>query len=437
MVVTTSLVRRETSIPTPRIYGWSADDDNEVGTPYMLMDYVEGVSLGDCLQSLEYDKTVGILSQWASYVWELTRLQFPAIGCLGPSSSQDRVHVKTFLSQGSVDQGRDRTSGALFRGPYTSVSDYLYGMSTLKKSAPVDGMSYDRFSFGTYLESFIPYVLRPELNKGPFVLCHDDFNVQNILIDPVEGRITAIIDWDFAAVKPLQSLLAFPESLRWDILSPFSTSTYESYQIEWSRRFRPVFAHALMLASRNIDAELEADVSALLNDSPFYAQLERGLGEVWREGETLKFVGRVVYGGHSGEMLRWAAQSMRLGPWMTAYGERVGYSSPLDGAGVETCGLRPKPVMAARMDLGLLTEIHNEEGMVTVAPVSAIRNVPGKKVVKQRYEWRDKFLQRKRLKKIFSGLCRNSSHSLELKTRMIDKPGMTQGRWWTRLARRS
>ena len=441
MVATTNLVRQETSIPTPRIYGWSAIEDNEVGAPYMLMDYMEGVSLGDCLQSLGYEKTVDILFQWASYVWELTCLQFPSIGCLGPSSSRDRVYVKKFLSQGSVDQGRDRTSEALFRGPYTSVSDYLYGISNLKKSAPVDGMSYDRFSFGTYLESFIPYVLRPELNKGPFVLCHDDFNVQNILIDPVEGRITAIIDWDFAAVKPVQSLLAFPESLRWDILSPFSPSTYEPYQIEWSRRFRPVFAHALLLASTDIDTGLEVDVSALLKDSPFYTQLERGLGDAWREGETLKLVGKMVYGGNSGDMLRWAAQTMRLGPWMTAYGERAGYSSPFNGAGVEVYSLPPKPsavvMMAARMGRGLQTP-DVDEAKVTVAPVSAIGNVPGKKVTKQGCEWRDKFLQRKRLKKIFARLCRNSSDdSLELKARMINQPAMKQGRWWTRLARRS
>jgi Phosphotransferase enzyme family len=433
MAATTQLVREKTAIPVPRIYGWSATDE-EVGAPYMLMDWVEGVSFGDCLQTLEFEKTVDIIYQWATYVWELTRLQFPSIGCLRPSSSRSRVHVKKYLSQGSVDQGRDRLS--LFRGPFSSVSDYLYGISNLKKSAPADGMSFDRFSFGTYLESFIPYALRPSLNKGPFVLCHDDFNVQNLLIDPVEGRITAVIDWDFAAVKPLQSLLGFPESLRWDLLAPYTPTPYEDYQIEWSRKFRPIYAHALLLASRNIDTGLEVDVEDLLEDSPFYAQLERGLGEAWREGETMKFCGGLIYGANSGDMLRWAAQSMRLGPWMKAYGRKTDLTSPID-AGFNESSVPPKPILPPPASATAAVK-WEEPVRISKAPTHSSAIDTPKKIVK-RCEWREKFLQRKRLRRIFGRLCRNSSDdSLGLKVRMIEKPTVVKkGRWWTLLGRRS
>jgi hypothetical protein len=328
MAVTTSVVRNRTSIPVPAIYGWSASDDNEAGCPYMFMDFVEGVSLGDCLRDLPPDKTTSIIYEWAMYTWELTSLQFPAIGCLGPNHRVERIEVQKFLSAGSVDQGRDGINPR-FRGPYTTTADYLFGISNLKKNAPVDGQSYDRFSFGTYLESLIPFALKPELEYGPFCVCHDDLNVQNILVDPEEGRITAIIDWDYACVKPLQSLLSYPESLRWDLLAPVNPS-YEPYQIEWSRRYRKQWADALALASKTVASGININVRDFLDDSPFYAELERGLGEPWRETGALKFCNAFIYGPASTEILRLSGRAIRGGPWMSMHAVRAGYLTPPD-----------------------------------------------------------------------------------------------------------
>ena len=328
LAVTTSIVRDRTTIPVPAIHGWSSREDNEAGCPYMFMDFVEGISLGDCFRQLQPEKATSIVYEWAMYSWELTRLQFPAIGCLGPNHQSQRVEVQKFISAGSVDQGRD-TINPFFRGPYTSVADYLFGISNLKKTAPVDHLSYDRFSFGTYLESMIPFALKPEWEYGPFYLCHDDFNVQNILVDPEKGHITAIIDWDYACIKPLQSLLSYPESLRWDLLAPVNPS-FEPYQVEWSRTYRRQWADALTLASKNVDTGLKVNIRQFLDDSPFYAELERGLGESWREAEAMKFCNAIVYGTASTDVLKLSGRAMRTGPWMSMHGARTGYLTPPD-----------------------------------------------------------------------------------------------------------
>jgi Phosphotransferase enzyme family len=393
----------------------------------MFMDHVEGTSLGDCLNSLSPQKTRTIIYEWANYAWELTRVSFPAIGCLGLDHASQSVEVQQFISSGSVDQGRD-TIGSYYRGPYLSVSDYLFGISNLKKMAPLDDKSYERFSFGTYLESMIPFALKPEYNRGPFYLVHDDFNVQNILIDPQSGHITAILDWDYACIKPLQSLLAYPDSLRWDILSAV-TPNIEQYQIEWSRQWRKHWADAMLLASQNVDTGCIIDIRSYLNDSPFFALLERGLGESWREVEAMKFCNAVVYGKFSADVVKLGGKSMRNGPWMALYGERAGYGLPSD--------LRNKPV-----PLGRPPRRQSIALMLKMGKASGEQKSP-KKIKTCIWEWkifRDRILHRKRLRRFMDRLCQNPRRDDEdtyLSKEHPEKPRTsTSSDWWTTLGRK-
>lgn len=429
LVVTTQLVREHTCIPVPEIHAWSPRGDNEAGCPYMFMDFIEGVSLGDCLQTLSEEKTSNIIYEWAMYTWELTRLTFPAIGCLGINPVTLTPSVQKFFSAGSVDSGRDILS-PFYRGPYNSVADYLFGISTLKKSAPRDDVSYDRYSFGTYLESLIPFALKPEWNKGPFYLAHDDLNVQNILIDPEEGRITAIIDWDYACVKPLQSLLSYPESLRWDLLSPVNPS-FEPYQAEWAQRFRGQWAEALVLAARNIPTGCYANVLEMLDDSPFFTELERGLGEAWRETEAMKFCSAFVYGRTSNDVIKLAGRAMRNGPWMDVQGSRLGYDIPGD---VEKPTV-PTPVKRLPTVDKVGTGISKRRVVKKPVPASNV------------CQWKsfgDKILHRKRIRKLLGRLCRDNSRDdddddVSLSRGSVEKiEPLTRKevRWWTLFGKR-
>ena len=46
-VMTMSLVRRKTSIPIPEVYDYSEISQNEIGVPYMLMEFAQGVPVTD------------------------------------------------------------------------------------------------------------------------------------------------------------------------------------------------------------------------------------------------------------------------------------------------------------------------------------------------------------------------------------------------------
>jgi len=432
--ITTRVVRTRTRIPVPPIYGWSPTDDNEAGCPYMFMDFVEGVSLGDCFRELPPDKTISIIYEWALYTWELTHLQFNELGCLAPKSGN--VQVQKFLSAGSVHfhLGHDKDNTRQFHGPFRSAADYLFGISNLKKNPPVDNQSYDRFSFGTFLESMIPYALKPTYMYGPFCLCHDDFNVQNILVDPIEGHITAVIDWDFASVKPIQSLLSYPESLRWDLLAAVSQS-YEPYQAEWSRTYRRYWADALALASKNVATGVHLDIRDLLDDSPFYAQLERGLGESWREAEALKFCNAILYGTESTEILRRSGRALRAGPWMSMYGVRAGYLTPPDlEPPVPVAPPAPSP---HRQHESLpLRESASPGGVLK----KKVRKVEKNKVL---CDWKGLGERvrhrRKRLSDAVDRLCRNLVHETDSVTTLIGNEkgaGEKQEDWFTVLGKK-
>jgi hypothetical protein len=92
----------------------------------------------------------------------------------------------------------------------------------------------------------------------------------------------------------------------------------------------------MLLASKRIPTGCHF---GFLDDCPFYAELEHGLSESWRESEALKFCNAIVNGGYSPVALKVAAYGVRTGPWMVVYGMRSGYMVPAD---LETANLRRK-----------------------------------------------------------------------------------------------
>ena len=427
LVVTTSVVRQRTCIPVPAVRGWSASDENEAGSAYMFFDYVSGRSLGDCFHTLPPEKIVNIIYEWALYTWELTRLQFPAMGCLGLSNEGD-LGVGKYMSCGSVEEGRD-TIRPIYRGPWTSVTDYLFGISYLKKCAPQDEASYNRFSFGTYLESLIPFAVKQEWNKGPFVLCHDDLNVQNILVDPSTGHITAILDWDYAAVKPLQSLLAYPESLRWDILDPYYRR-FSDYQQQWSQCYRPLYREALMFAADRSNTGIHIESSKLaeiLEDSTFYSELERGLSESWRESEAMMFCNGYVYGDLSRDVLKCAARGITAGTWMTTHGTRAGFKPPK-----KTQSNCKRSGVVAKVKASIKKKKTSvQEGGVSTKPTKRSCNWTS---------FREKLRQRKKTRQVVEALCDKSEDNQKLNPGTEEsenkRPVRKRRGWWGFLFRR-
>lgn len=91
-VATMNLIRQRTTIPIPEIKAWGLAVDNSLGIgPFMMIDFVEGVSVADILQTPDariMQEDVGervidiIFRQTIDFLLQLRKLDFPRIGSL-------------------------------------------------------------------------------------------------------------------------------------------------------------------------------------------------------------------------------------------------------------------------------------------------------------------------------------------------------------------
>lgn len=80
-VATMDLVRSH-GIPVPLVYGYSTNIDNPVGAEYILMEKVQGKSLGDVWFELSPKDRIKVLSGIVDHEAKLLSLSFPAFGSL-------------------------------------------------------------------------------------------------------------------------------------------------------------------------------------------------------------------------------------------------------------------------------------------------------------------------------------------------------------------
>jgi aminoglycoside phosphotransferase (APT) family kinase protein len=335
MVVTMQVVAERTTIPVPKVHYWCETSDNELGRPFVLMDATTGVSLYDLEQvGINMDELIKKLSnfidQWAQYNAELATLRFDQIGSLCRDS--DGVKVGKLCTAANLHYLHFLKSED-FRGPFISVADFLINSSSLKvtgrnANTGVNPFSYDDFLRDKLTETLIPYYLETDIINGPFVLSHVDFDLQNILIDKKDGfRISGVIDWDLAAVLPLQSHLRLPDIL---VCDQWTSTRREAkaiapWQIEFARRYRSQYKTSLKrhLLVKN----LNYPVDTLLEGGYRWSRLVNLLSENFDEdGSELDVLWKHVYG----RQITWheVVKSMQSADWGTVMAERLSLPLP-------------------------------------------------------------------------------------------------------------
>jgi hypothetical protein len=134
MVATMQYVSENTTIPVPQIHSWDSTAANELGTPYVLMDAVEGSTVYDLTNSnistgLSDEQLYNFVKNWAEINAELATLQFDRIGSL--YQKDGKYIINKLFTQMNITQTQD-VKDDIYRGPFNSVADYLISSSTLK-----------------------------------------------------------------------------------------------------------------------------------------------------------------------------------------------------------------------------------------------------------------------------------------------------------------
>jgi aminoglycoside phosphotransferase (APT) family kinase protein len=334
MVTTMGYVSAHTSLPVPAIHGWSSSCNNELGRPYVIMDAAKGNSLYELQNAgFDLDEVVDRLSsfvdQWAQYIAELATLQFEQIGSLAPDSEGD-VAVGPLLNYFNI-RCAPMLENDVFRGPFNSAADHLLMGSHLIREASRSESSnspltYQKFLHLKLLESLFSFYVDPTLLTGPFVLSHIDFDIQNILIDEKNNfKITGIVDWDLAAVLPLQSHLRVPDILMCDQWTKTRQTNREikPWQLKFAEKYRDHFKWCLIKHLR--EKGLDFPASNLLESSYMFGRFQRAISEE-PEDDMFDEIWSHIYGTE----VSWKdiLKSMQTADWGTVVAERLSLPVP-------------------------------------------------------------------------------------------------------------
>jgi aminoglycoside phosphotransferase (APT) family kinase protein len=253
-VATLQFVRKNTSIPIPRVIAFDSSADNELGFEWILMTKLPGVTLKSLWESPElvWDSRVQLTRTLAGYMKQLTSFKFPLIGNLYPSKRPEFERIAWLKHLSSETRFVPLTDDLEFaigpvttipffygdrlglrsngRGAFETSSSYLTSLLHLHISSTTNRMIAanandecdeddisefeDTISAYESLLSVLPIFFPPEASDAEaFSLFHDDISTNNILIDPTTHRITGIVDWECVSLQPLWEVVRVPQLL--------------------------------------------------------------------------------------------------------------------------------------------------------------------------------------------------------------------------------
>ena len=250
-VATMTVVGEQTTVPVPKVHSYSArkDDIREGLYGFIVMDFIEGETLGSILErgrlacngrreSLTESDKEKLKAQMDGYYEQMSRVQFSSIGTLGFTGAEGHScpriidvvrgpHSQTLnnnqilgyrpfsLHQGHLDLGgrlhstrqyisflfKDllnlhcqksrQLDSATSAGAEERSALYLLSLAWLHLNSAFPPPDANAFSDAT-----------PTVSQERFILSHADLNAGNILVSPTTLEITGILDWEWAKVIP-------------------------------------------------------------------------------------------------------------------------------------------------------------------------------------------------------------------------------------------
>ncbi|ESZ89545.1 serine/threonine protein kinase [Sclerotinia borealis F-4128] len=215
--LTMRFIKANTTMPVPEIYDFSATTENDVGAPYILMSFLDGVPVYEVWfdESGEVPKEIRreqILDTIAEAMSQLKKFHFDQIGSLqfDTNLNPTRIGKCNLVDEyGVLDNLNNETDeGPKFLqiGPFSSSYDYFGALFDTQR------LPKDSFTIGIHkllrmmIQCIPPSVpskesadVHPLLET--FVLAHPDAGSQNFLVSK-DGVLTGIIDWDGVHTEP-------------------------------------------------------------------------------------------------------------------------------------------------------------------------------------------------------------------------------------------
>jgi hypothetical protein len=194
-------------------------DGSGIGSPYILMSKVDGVSLGSVWDDMDDSKRHAVLCQIVAIILELSSQRFDKIGALFKRDGvgKDAWYIKPMLYILDPD---DPTPYLLASSvTYTNGASYWLALASANIQSINDDDHFgasskaDGYAQAWFLRSLVPALCDNSLDITGFPLQPGDFHSQNIFItdvDSQEPRVTGVIDWEWSSALPTASFAQYP-----------------------------------------------------------------------------------------------------------------------------------------------------------------------------------------------------------------------------------
>lgn len=200
-VDTMSLVKKQSGIPVPDVYGFDLRLENQAGTPFVLMEFIPGNTAMDSFGGYRTHRgetptqfRSGFHQAMADIQVQMTSIRFCKIGAI-------------------TKQGEDYVVGPLpgLGGPFSSAADFFTAWAEkarfrwsdefIRQRTPKHLVEAVQKSIKAFPPGLKELSRTRQFLEGPFPLLHIDFYNSNVIITP-QHDIMSVIDWDGAFVGP-------------------------------------------------------------------------------------------------------------------------------------------------------------------------------------------------------------------------------------------
>ncbi|KAL4889177.1 kinase-like domain-containing protein [Aspergillus ambiguus] len=232
-------------IRTPKVYAWCSTKANPVGSEYIIMEKLGGITLGDVWYSMTPKEQHDMMKKIVHWEAQLMSLKFPAYGsiyyredltseknvplpgqkdvkfCIGPISHYSWWHDgRNTLN---IDRGPWLSPTNIFRAagerelswtkiyakprlPYERLYREIYGFCKVSPETHIRNLS-------DYLKlvPFLGFSARTALQRP--VIRHPDFQPNNILVSE-SNEIVGFIDWQHSSILPLGLAAGIPKDFQ-------------------------------------------------------------------------------------------------------------------------------------------------------------------------------------------------------------------------------
>ncbi|RDW67225.1 phosphotransferase family protein [Aspergillus mulundensis] len=229
-VTALNLIHDRTTIPVPKVQAWGSAATNPLGLgPFIMMDFIDGVSLSDILRDPNAERPSRVVRedisnsdieyiyrQLANFLLQLFMLDFDQIGSLpspqteaqGPTPPRPLTFkAHSILQNGGIDIFGDRAKGFATTTEYFQyVAKQDWEQLVHQPNSTVG--SYDaqnKYMAFKVLEGLVPDFVHPKYNHGKFKLICDDLGLANLIVRGREDlTVIGVVDLEWSYIGPTQ-----------------------------------------------------------------------------------------------------------------------------------------------------------------------------------------------------------------------------------------